>query len=222
MAEKKEEKPSHEKAYDTLKREAKLINKTADTLMVHHASIISNALQKNLMDEAGDIDYNRLKARDHGNKYQLAVRDDISKGYDNVLSDYYKTKHKDMPKGRKESMKASLLGANDVILQEMIESAEEGFTIDAYREAMQKHADQLTASQISRTYMHIEPKEIIDLLKLAHLDDKFDPKLIEQVATPHFKSAIGQLLYHNYTTKGKFKDELWDKLGLRPYMKKDD
>jgi hypothetical protein len=217
MADKKDEKPRHEKDYETFKKEHKLVQKTRDTMQLYHNDVMTSAIKKHLLDDGGEIDYNRLKTK----SYQTLLADEMTKGYDKYISEYYKTDLKSLPKNRKELVRKNLMGVNSSFLNNTIEQLQDKFTIDAYtNEVIDKHLEQVVQTLAEGTYAHINPEDIPKLLKLAKLDDKFDEKMIDQLKDPQFKSKIGSLLYTNHATKGKFKDDVYDKLGLAPYMKK--
>jgi hypothetical protein len=78
MANNQAEKPRHEKDYDTLKKEYKAIQKTKDTMQLHHLDIATNAFKKHLMDDSGELDYSKLKVKDN----QKNVIDEMTKGYE--------------------------------------------------------------------------------------------------------------------------------------------
>ncbi len=218
MANNQAEKPRHEKDYDTLKKEYKAIQKTKDTMQLHHLDIATNAFKKHLMDDSGELDYSKLKVKDN----QKNVIDEMTKGYDKVLADYYKSNLADMPKQRKEYMRASLLGINNSFLNNYVEQYRDNFTIDFYTSnVIDKHLERVVQTLLPTAYSHINTDDAVELLKLAKLDDRFDPKLIEKLKDPTKKSALGQLLYTNHASKGKFKDEVYQELGLAPYLKVD-
>jgi len=218
MADKKDEKPRYEKHYDDFKKQMNLINKTTNKIEAEHQAIMANSVLKTLSDGEGNVDYDLLKKVE----YQTKLRENINKGYDTVLSDYYHTDLKSISKTKKEAMRAALMGANDASLKSLIESAREKFTLEAYKASIgNKHLERLENDLIPTAYAHMEAEDIPDLLKMAKLDDKFDAAQIKNLKDPTMKSAVGQLLYYNHKTKGKFKEDLYDNLGLRAYLKKD-
>lgn len=217
MADKAEEKPRHEKDFETFKKEYKLVKGTRDTMQAHHYKIVSSALldeKLGLVDKTGNIDYDALLK---SNDKQAALTKSIVGGYDKVLADYYKTDIKSIPKERKELVRQNLMGVNESFFKNL---AWKDFTLDSYTNTIiNNHLKQVEMTMMPGTYAHINPEDIPKLLKLAKLDHKFDDKLVDKLKDPMYKPVIGQLLYQNHISKGKFSDEVYEKLGLLPYLK---